>query len=98
MAPDMRLLLLGAAIGFLAYAFRKPLRGEPVDDDVLVTRVRLALDKLLEQPGSVNIEVREGRVTLTGPAAQPELRAVTRALRALPGVRHVDCRLSAHAA
>ena len=93
----MRLLLLGVAIGLLAYAFRHPLRGEPVADDVLVTKVRLRLDELLEQPGSVNIEVHDGRVTLTGPAAAPELRQVARALRALPGVRRVDCRLTAHA-
>jgi hypothetical protein len=31
------------------------------------------------------------------PAAAPELREVIRALRALPGVRKVDCRLTAHA-
>jgi osmotically-inducible protein OsmY len=93
----MRLLLLGVAIGFLAYVFRQPLRGEPVPDDVLITRIRLKLDELLEQPGSVNIEVHDGRVSLTGPAAAHEPRSVIRALRALPGVRGVDCRLTAHA-
>jgi len=93
----MRLLLLGVAIGVLAYVFRKPLRGQPVNDDVLITRIRLLLDELLEHAGSVNIAVHEGRVTLTGPAAKTELRAVVRALRALPGVRTVDCRLTAHA-
>ena len=64
----MRLLLIGAAIGFLAYAFRQPLRGADVADDVLITRIRMKLDELLEQPGSVNIEVHGGRVRLTGPA------------------------------
>ena len=93
----MRLLLLGVAIGVLAYVFRKPLRGQPVNDDVLITRIRLLLDELLEHAGSVNIEVHEGRVTLTGPVAKAELRRVVRALRALPGVRRVDCRLTAHA-
>lgn len=93
----MRLLLLGAAIGFLAYVFREPLRGEAVDDDALITKVRLKLDDLMEHPGSVNIEVHDGRVILTGPAAEPELRTVVRALRAMPGVRRVECRLRAHA-
>jgi osmotically-inducible protein OsmY len=97
MAPRMRLLLFGAAAWFVYYAFRKPL-WQSVDDDTLVTRVRVRLDQLLEQPGSVNIEVHEGRVTLTGPAADRELRPVLRALRRLPGVRHVQCRLTAHAA
>jgi hypothetical protein len=96
-APVMRLLLFGVAIGFLAYALRKPLRGEPVADDVLITRIRLKLDELLAQPGSVNIEVHDGRVILTGPAAAAEVRKVIRALGALPGVRKMDCRLTAHA-
>jgi len=93
----MRLLLLGAAIGFLAYAFRQPLRGAALDDDALITKVRIQLDDLMEHPGSVNIEVHEGHVILTGPAAEPELRTVVRALRAMPGVRTVECRLRPHA-
>jgi hypothetical protein len=93
----MRLLLLAGAAGLLYYVFRTPPRSAQVDDDVLVTRVRLALDKLLEQPGSVNIAVQHGRVTLTGPAAENELRAVKRALRAMPEVHGLECRLTAHA-
>jgi len=93
----MRLLLLGAAIGVAAYVFRQPLRGAALDDDTLITKVRIKLDDLMEQPGSVNIEVHDGRVILTGPAAEPELRAVVRALRAMPGVRKVECRLRPHA-
>jgi len=91
----MRLLLLGAAIGVMAYVFRQPVRGAPLDDDTLITHVRIALD-LMEHPGSVNIEVHDGRVILTGPAADSELRAVVRALRAMPGVRKVECRLRPH--
>ena len=93
----MRLLLLGAAVGFLAYTFRQPLRGATLDDDALIAKVRIQLDDLMEHPGSVNIEVHDGRVILTGPAAEPELRAVVRALRAMPGVRKVECRLRPHA-
>ena len=92
----MRLLLLGAAIGAMVYAFRQPLRGAVLDDDSLITKVRIKLDDLMEHPGSVNIEVHEGRVILTGPAADTELRAVVRALRAMPGVRKVECRLRPH--
>ncbi len=93
----MRLLLLGAAIGVLAYVLREPLRGAALDDDALIAKVRVQLDDLMEHPGSVNIEVHDGRVILTGPAAEPELRAVVRVLRAMPGVRKVECRLRAHA-
>jgi len=96
-----RLLLLAAAAsaGFAYYAYRKPARSaQVVEDDVLIVRVRKALDGLLEQPGSVNIAVQNGCVTLTGPAAEGELRPVVRALRRLAGVRRVECRLTAHAA
>src|SRR5512138_1543299 len=95
--PGMRLLLLGAAIGVLVYVFRRPRREQAVADDVLIIRLRLRLDELLERPGSVNIAVWQGRVTLTGPVAEPELRKLKRALRAVPGVRRLDCRLTPHA-
>ena len=94
----MRLLLFGVVIGLAAYVVRESARRVViVPDDVLVTRVRLKLDELLAQPGSVNIEVHGGRVRLTGPAAASEVRKVMRALRALPGVHRLDCRLTAHA-
>ena len=93
----MRLLFFGLVLGVFAYVLRGSARQEAVPDDVLVTRVRLRLDELLAQPGLVNIEVHDGRVRLTGPAASREVRKVVRALRLLPGVRALDCRLTAHA-
>ena len=93
----MRLLLFGVVLAFVAYVLREPGRRESVPDDVLITRVRLKLDGLLAQPGSINIEVHDGQVSLTGPAAEHEVRKVARALRALPGVRALHCRLTAHA-
>jgi osmotically-inducible protein OsmY len=93
----MRLLLLGAALGFLAYMYRSPAQRSAVPDDVLITRVRLKLNQLLEHPGSVNITVLDGRVTLSGPVAETELRKVVRMLRRLGGVRSLDCRLTPHA-
>jgi osmotically-inducible protein OsmY len=100
----MRLPLLAAAAaaaaaGFAYYVYRKPASSaQVVEDDVLITRVRKALDGLVEQPGSVNIAVQDGCVTLSGPAAERELRPVVKALRRLAGVRRVECRLTAHAA
>ena len=84
-------------LGAIAYVLREPARRETVPDDMLITRIRLKLDELLAQPGSVSIEVHNGRVRLTGPAAADEVRRIVRALRALPGVRGLDCRLTAHA-
>ena len=93
----MQALLFGAVIAIAAYALFRPRHREPVADDVLLTRVRLRLDELLAQPGAVNLEVHDGCIVLTGPVAERELRPVKRALRAMPGVRRVDCRLTAHA-
>ena len=93
----MRLLLFSAVVGLAAYALRQPRRSEPVADDVLIARIRMKLDQLLEHSGSVNIEVHDGRVTLTGPVADRELRPLKRVMRALPGVRKLDCRLTTHA-
>ena len=93
----MRLLLFAAVLGLAAYALRQPRRTAAVTDDVLITRIRMKLDELLEQPGSVNIEVHEGRVRLTGPVGDRELRPLVRALRAVPGVRKLNCRLTPHA-
>jgi osmotically-inducible protein OsmY len=93
----MRILLLGVAIAWIAYHFGRPTRQEPVADDVLITRVRFALEQLLEHAGSVNIAVQDGRVTLTGPVAQAELRKLKRALRSLAGVRALECRVHVHA-
>jgi len=96
----MRLLIFAAVIGLAAYALRQPRRGgaKAVADDVLVTRVRVKLDELLEHPGSVNIEAHDGVVSLTGPVGDRELRPLKRALRRVAGVRTLDCRLTPHAA
>jgi osmotically-inducible protein OsmY len=94
----MRLLLFAAVVGLAAYALRQPRRTAEVADDVLIMRIRMRLDELLAQPGSVNIEVHDGRVSLTGPVGDRELRPLKRALRRLPGVRALDCRLTPHAA
>jgi osmotically-inducible protein OsmY len=93
----MRLLLFGVAIGVIAYMVRQPRRGEPVADDVLITRVRLALDKAMAHAGSVDIQCHGGVITLSGPAGKPEVRGVLRAVRAIPGVRQVVSRLTPHA-
>jgi osmotically-inducible protein OsmY len=94
----MKLIIFAAVVGLAAYALRQPRRGTAVADDVLVTRVRLKLDELLEHPGSVNIEAHDGRVCLTGPVGDRELRPLKRALRRMPGVRALDCQLAPHAA
>ena len=94
----MRLLLFGASAALLVYLFRRSRPRVNVADDVLITRVRFALDKLMEHGGAVDIRVERGVVTLSGPAAAPEVRSAVRAIRNVPGVRKVVSRLRPHAA
>lgn len=92
----MKLLLLLAAGGALAYVAARRKR-EVVPDDVLVVRVRQKLDAVVSQPGSIDVQARQGTVQLHGPVAQGELRKMVRAVRAVPGVGRVLAQLTPHA-
>ena len=63
--------------------------------------VRRKASRLVAWKGNVASALHQSaskdlRYLLTGPAADNELRAVVRALRAMPGVRKVECRLRPH--
>lgn len=74
---------------------RRHLRHEPVDDDVLVQRVRATLGHHATHPGAVEVSSRRGCVTLDGPIAGDEVSGLLRAVRRVPGVRGIDNRLRA---
>jgi osmotically-inducible protein OsmY len=93
----MRTLLALAAAGYLFYSLRGLRRTQAVPDDVLITKVRRTLDRAVTHPGSIDIQVREGEVVLSGPIGDDELRGCLRAVRRIPGVRAVASRLKAHA-
>ena len=88
-------VVVAAAAGSLLY-FSTRKKFEPVADDALIIRVRSALAGLVQHAGSIDIQVRDGRVTLHGPISKAELRGAVRALRKLPGVRRVIPRLTVH--
>jgi osmotically-inducible protein OsmY len=93
----MRTLLALAAAGYLFYSLRNVRRSKRVPDDVLITKVRLALDRVAEQSGSIDIQVRDGEVVLSGPIGEPELARCLRAVRRLAGVRTMTNRMKTHA-
>ena len=94
----MRTLLTLAAAGYLLYSLAGMRRAKSVPDDVLITKVRAALDRTVQHSGSIDIQARQGEIVLSGPIAEPELAACVRAVRRIPGVRSVTNRLRAHAA
>jgi uncharacterized membrane protein len=64
-----------------------------VDDEVLVERVHAALGRVVRHPGSINVRVEEGRVTLTGPVLADEAGRLLRRLLMLKGLKSVENQL-----
>ena len=67
-----------------------------VSDEVLAQRVRTELGHWVSHPGSIEVDAREGRVTLRGVILKRELDPLPRAIGRVRGVREVDNQLEAH--
>ena len=76
------------AAGMAARA-RSVLRHGPVDDGVLVERVRAKLGRVVSHPHAIGVDATGGRVRLRGPVLQSELRRLMRAVWTVRGVRDV---------
>jgi len=77
------------AAGIVARA-RGVLRRRPVDDDVLVERVRAKLGRLVSHPHAVDVNAREGRVRLRGVILESELPGLMHTIARVRGVRRVE--------
>jgi osmotically-inducible protein OsmY len=97
MEVRMRTLLALGAAAYLFYTLFGNRASSSVPDDVLIAKVRAALDKTVEHSGSIDIQAREGEIVLSGPIGDQELRACVRAVRSIPGVRSITNRLKPHA-
>ena len=73
-------------------------RDPPVDDDVLIERVRAHLGRVVSHPHAIHVEVVDGCVTLSGAILQEEVRPLLRAVRRVQGVCDVLNALDAHSA
>lgn len=69
---------------------------KPVTDQVLQQRVRSRLGRASSHPHAIEVEAKQGCVTLKGPVMQDEVRRVLWAVRAVPGVTSVENRMEAH--
>lgn len=75
---------------------RSLLTTEPVPDAVLAERVRARLGHVVSHPGSIDVAVREGRVTLAGPALSREVDALLCKVGRVRGVTGVENKLELH--
>jgi osmotically-inducible protein OsmY len=76
---------------------RARLQNEEVDDRTLVERVRAELGRVMTHVSAVNVEARDGHVTLRGDVLGHEADAALAAARTTRGVRSVNDALERHA-
>src|SRR5687767_7163256 len=69
---------------------------EPVEDDVLVGRVRAELGRVVSHPHAIEAAASGGHVTLIGPILSYEVRPLLRSVRRVPGVRAVSDQLTVY--
>jgi uncharacterized membrane protein len=83
------------AQGLLAEV-RSSLAEGPVDDEVLVDRVRAKLGRVVSHPGAIEVKAEQGRVTLSGVVLEHEHEDLVQAVQSVPGVTKVEDQLAAH--
>jgi BON domain-containing protein len=90
-AEDSRNRLYGTVT-----ARRSSMRSKPVDDEVLVARVRSKLGRALTHPHAIDVTASNGEVTLHGPICADEVSSALRSVRRVAGVICVNSALEAH--
>lgn len=75
---------------------RRLVRKEPVDDGVLVERVRAKLGRLVSHPHAIHVNAIDGRVHLRGVILESEVPRLVSTVSRVPGVREVINALDAH--
>ena len=71
-------------------------RNGPVEDDVLIERVRAKIGRYATRPGSIDVVADDGTVTLRGPVLTSEIDDLLSAVGSVRGVRRVDHFLQVH--
>ncbi len=77
-------------------SLRSRLRDEEVGDEILTERVRARLGQVLGYARAVETTVSDGRVTLRGPVLGDDVEQLLRRVRAVRGVKDVQCELDVH--
>jgi len=77
----------------MAHETRKSMSREDVDDRVLCERVRSGIGRSVSNVGAINVESRQGRITLSGPVLASEVDALLKSAWGVRGVRELVNRL-----
>lgn len=80
----------------LLAAARYRVMGRSADDPVLHERVRETLGRHVSHPHAVTVRVQDGKATLTGDVLTSEQDRARRAVRRVPGIKHVETPWTAH--
>ena len=77
---------------------KKPVNSNPArtDDDLLEERVRDEFHRKIRHATGIDIQVREGVVTVSGPILVDEVDTLISCIQAVPGVQRVEDHLQAH--
>lgn len=75
---------------------RASLGSDDPDDALLVQRVRSAFGRVVSHPRSIDVQARDGHVTLSGQILAAEVDDLLRTVRGVRGVRGVENRLQQH--
>ena len=73
---------------------RSRMADEPVDDEQLHERIRSRLGRVVERPGDIEVQVRDGYVVLSGSADEEEIEELVSTVASIQGVEAVDNLLS----
>ncbi len=95
---------IGAALMYLIDPARKrgrmtnnkPLNQPEVPDDILEERVRSEFHRKIRHAKGIDIQVREGVVTVSGPILVDEVDTLISCIQSVPGVQRVEDHLQAH--
>jgi osmotically-inducible protein OsmY len=79
-----------------AARLRRALSPAPVDDTILAERVRAQLGRWVSHPRAIEVESRDGVVTLRGPVLQREVPRLLSAVERVRGVRDVVSAVEEH--
>jgi uncharacterized membrane protein/osmotically-inducible protein OsmY len=69
---------------------------EQAADDVLVRRVRAALGRLVSHPHAIEVQAKNGQLTLSGPVLESDLQRLLTGVRRLRGVAGIKDLLDVH--
>lgn len=79
-----------------AMEWRNHLSGEAVSDDILVSRVRARLGRVVPHARGIEVSAADGRVTIRGKLAVGDVSRLLAEVTKIPGVRDVDDRVEPH--